>query len=151
MVCWPSFRQIFLEIIFHTIVISCLNYCNSLLSGLFCSSFHLLFVQKCAARLICNHFEFSHIIYILIELQWLSITFRIKFKNFFIYRSLNGLASSNPSNLFNTNNIKRYVAQCSVLLIWILVALYTVVRIPLQWSSKLIKDSLAITLFSHTS
>ena len=65
----------------HSIVISCLDYCNSLLykfpvvhmSKLQC-------IQNSAARLVCSTLRFNHIIPVLFAMHWLPVAYHIEFK-----------------------------------------------------------------------
>ena len=61
-------------------LVSCLNYCNSLLSGLRASASNpLQFIQNTAACFIYNLPKFSHVTTLQRDLHWLSIAARVQF------------------------------------------------------------------------
>ena len=69
------------QILVQALVISRLDYCNSLFYGLPSTCLRKLqSVQNTAARLITNTPRFSHITPVLSSLHWLPIKFRIQFK-----------------------------------------------------------------------
>ena len=69
------------EILDHAFVSSKLDYCNSLLYNIPKYALNKLqFVQSAAARLITCSRKYGHITPILIDLHWLPIAERIKFK-----------------------------------------------------------------------
>ena len=69
------------EILVHAFVSSKLDYCNSLLYNIPKYVLNKLqFVQNAAARLITCSRKYDHITPILIDLHWLTIAERIKFK-----------------------------------------------------------------------
>lgn len=74
-----------------TLVISRLDYANSLLAGITNSGLHRLQVaQNCAARLVTSTPKTDHITPILYTLHWLPVYQRIKYKGLYIvYRCLN--------------------------------------------------------------
>ena len=78
------------------LVLSWLDYCNSVLFGLPANLFqHLQSVQNAAARLIFRILRSEHITPALISLHWLCIPERIYFKlSFMTYRSIHGTSPS---------------------------------------------------------
>ena len=81
-------------IIVQALVISRLDYCNSLLCGLPTILIkRLQRVQNAAARVIAKAGRRDHISPILFKLHWLPVEFRIKYKILLLtYRALHGLA-----------------------------------------------------------
>ena len=84
------------EFLVHAFVSSKLYFCNSLLYGV---PKHLLrklqSVQNAAARLVTSSSKFDHITPLLMQLHWLSITERIKFK--IVLLTFKGLHDLSPS------------------------------------------------------
>ena len=87
----------------QALVISRMDYCNSLLYGLPAIHIHKLQrVQNAAARLLTNTPRYAHITPVMIELHWLPVKFRIIFKfNLTIFKALHGLAPAYLSNLLS--------------------------------------------------
>ena len=85
-----------------TLVLSRLDYCNSVLAGLPANLIQRLqSAQNAAARLIYNIRRYDHITDALISLHWLRVPERISFKIAVLtYRSLNGSAPSYLSSYF---------------------------------------------------
>jgi len=77
-------------------VISKLDYCNSLLAGLpACVTRSLQLIQNAGARLVFNQPKRTHVTPLLVTLHWLPIVARIKFKSLTLaYRTLTGSAPS---------------------------------------------------------
>ena len=92
-----------LKTVVHALVMSRLDYCNSVLYGL--PSYQitrLQHVQNAAARLTMRIQKFDHITPILISLHWLPIEARISFKILLLtYKILNGLAPGYLSDLIS--------------------------------------------------
>ncbi len=82
------------QLLVQALVLSRLDYCNPLLSGLPASSIKpLQLIQNAAARLIFNEPKRTHVTPLFINLHWLPIAARIKFKALmFSYRSTSGSA-----------------------------------------------------------
>ena len=69
------------ETLCQSVVISCLDYCNSLCVGLPMKSIHRLqLAHNAAARVVTQSFKFEHITPVLRDLHWLHILKRIQFK-----------------------------------------------------------------------
>ena len=82
------------EILVHAFISSKLDYCNSLLYGV--PKFQLQklqHVQNAAARLITQSCKYDHITPVLINLHWLPVEYRVKFKLLLLtFKALNELA-----------------------------------------------------------
>ena len=76
----------------NSLVISRLDYCNSLLYGISQSSMNKMqIVQNTAARIITRTSRREHITPVLIDLHWLPVAYRIKFKILTLtYKALEG-------------------------------------------------------------
>ncbi len=69
------------QLLIQALVLSRLDYCNALLAGLPASSIKpLQWIQNAAARLIFNEPKRTHVTPLFINLHWLPIAARIKFK-----------------------------------------------------------------------
>ena len=84
------------QILIQALVISRLDYCNSLLAGAPASAIRpLQLVQNAAARLVFNRPKFSHTTSLLCSLHWLPVAARIRFKTLVLaYRAVKGSAPS---------------------------------------------------------
>ncbi len=95
----------------HTtsVVLSRMDYCNSLYAGISQSSFtRLQMVQNAAARFLTGVHKHQHITPILMALNWLPVRHRVDFKILmFVFKSLNGLAPSYLSEILNLNTSGR--------------------------------------------
>ncbi|KAI4887106.1 hypothetical protein NFI96_003143 [Prochilodus magdalenae] len=77
----PFLSQEATQLLVQSLVISSLDYCNSLLAGLPLRAMRpLQLVQNAAARLIFNLPKFTHITPLLCSLHWLPVVARIRFK-----------------------------------------------------------------------
>ncbi|KAJ8353285.1 hypothetical protein SKAU_G00208520 [Synaphobranchus kaupii] len=77
----PFFTTHSTQLLVQAMVLSCLDYCNSLLAGLPASAIRpLQLIQNAAARLVFNLPRRSHVTPLLIDLHWLPVMARIKFK-----------------------------------------------------------------------
>ena len=92
--------------IIQAIVMSGIDYCNSLLYGLTATNLaKLQWVQNAAAQLACSVPRHEHVTPSLINLHWLPIRFRVYFKiAVFAFKCIHGQA---PSYLKNLIAIKR--------------------------------------------
>ncbi|XP_076012079.1 uncharacterized protein LOC143004811 [Genypterus blacodes] len=84
------------QVLIQALVISRLDYCNSLLAGAPASAIRPLeLVQKAAARLVFNLPKFSHTTCLLRSLHWLPVAVCIQFKTLVLaYRAVKGTAPS---------------------------------------------------------
>ena len=82
------------QVLIQALVISRLDYCNSLLAGAPASAIKPLeLVQKAAARLVFKRPKFTHTTALLHSLHWLPVVARIRFKTLVLaYRAVNGTA-----------------------------------------------------------
>ncbi len=100
-----------LEKVLHAFITSCLDYCNSLYSGLPQSSLsRLQLVQNAAARLLTGAKKYDHVPPILASLHWLPVHFRVQFKILlFIFKALNNQAPSYLKVLLIPLSTTRYL------------------------------------------
>ncbi|KAI7908531.1 reverse transcriptase, partial [Pyricularia oryzae] len=84
------------QVLIQALVISRLDYGNSLLAGAPASAIRPLeLVQKAAAHLVFNRPKFSHTTPLLMSLHWLPVAARIQFKTLVLaYRAVKGTAPS---------------------------------------------------------
>lgn len=92
----PYLTQQATQLLVQALVISRLDYCNSLLAGLPACTFKpLQMIQNAAARLVFNLPKSAHVTPLLISLHWLPIAARIKFKALLLaYKSMTNTAPS---------------------------------------------------------
>ncbi len=92
------------QLLVQALVLSRLDYCNALLAGLTASSIKpLQLIQNAAARLIFNELNRMHVTPLFINLQWLTIAARIKFKALmFAYKTTTGSAPLYLNSLLQT-------------------------------------------------
>ncbi len=92
------------QLLVQALVLSRLGYCNALLAGLPASSIKpLQLIQNAAARLIFNEPKRMHVTPLFINLHWLPIAARIKFKALmFAYRTTSGSAPLYLDSLLQT-------------------------------------------------
>ncbi|KAI4872480.1 hypothetical protein NFI96_017479 [Prochilodus magdalenae] len=90
----PFLSQEATQLLVQSLVISRLDYCNSLLAGLPLRAIRpLQLVQNAAARLIFNLPRFTHVTPLLRSLRWLPVVARIRFKTLMLaYKAKNGPA-----------------------------------------------------------
>ncbi|KAK3526338.1 hypothetical protein QTP70_024275 [Hemibagrus guttatus] len=84
------------QVLVQSLVISRLDYCNSLLAGLPLNTIRpLQMIQNAAARLVFNLPKFSHTTPLLRSLHWRPVAARIRFKTLMLaYKAKNGPAPS---------------------------------------------------------
>ena len=82
------------QMLIHTSISSCIDYCNTLFSSLSMSALDRLHaIQNAATTLLTRSSRRSHITPILISLHWLPVAYRIQFKILTLtYRALQGQA-----------------------------------------------------------
>ncbi|KAI5090537.1 low density lipoprotein receptor adapter protein 1 isoform X4 [Silurus meridionalis] len=102
------------QVLVQSLVISRLDYCNSLLAGLPLNAIRpLQMIQKAAARLVFNQPKFSHTTPLLRFLHWLPVAARIRFKTLMLaYKAKNGPAPSYLSDLITSRTAPRCL-RCS--------------------------------------
>ncbi len=92
------------QLLVQALVLSRLDYCNALLVGLPANSIKpLQLIQNAAARLIFNEPKRTHVTPLFINLHWLPIAARIKFKALmFAYKTTSGSAPLYLNSVFQT-------------------------------------------------
>ncbi len=97
------------------LVLSRLDYCNALLAGLPANSIKpLQLIQNAAARLIFNEPKRTHVTPLFINLHWLPIAARIKFKALmFAYRTTSGSAPLYLNSILQTYVPSRSLCSAS--------------------------------------
>ncbi|KAM9448493.1 uncharacterized protein ACWYII_013502 [Salvelinus alpinus] len=90
----PCLTQEVAQVLIQALVISRLDYCNSLLAGLpACAIKPLQLIQNAAARLVFNFPKFSHVTPLLRSLHWLPVEARIRYKTMVLaYGAVRGTA-----------------------------------------------------------
>ncbi|XP_045082914.1 uncharacterized protein LOC121587194 [Coregonus clupeaformis] len=90
----PCLTQEAAQVLIQALVISRLDYCNSLLAGLpACAIKPLQLIQNAAARLVFNLPKFSHVTPLLRTLHWLPVEARIRYKTMVLaYGAVRGTA-----------------------------------------------------------
>ncbi|KAJ8389727.1 hypothetical protein AAFF_G00114330 [Aldrovandia affinis] len=96
----PFLTQEATQLLVQALVISRLDYCNSLLAGLpACAIKPLQLVQNAAARLVFNQPKFTHVTPLLSSLHWLPIAARIRFKSLVLaFQAARGTAPRTSSH-----------------------------------------------------
>ncbi|XP_071211360.1 GDP-fucose protein O-fucosyltransferase 2 isoform X1 [Salvelinus alpinus] len=90
----PCLTQEAAQVLIQALVISRLDYCNSLLAGLpACAIKPLQLIQNAAAHLVFNFPKFSHVTPLLRSLHWLPVEARIRYKTMVLaYGAVRGTA-----------------------------------------------------------
>ena len=97
----PFLTQESAQLLIQTSVLSKLDYCNSLLTGLpACALKPLQLIQNAAARLVFNQPKFSHVTPLLRSLHWLPVAARTEYKTLMLaFKATKGMAPPYLANL----------------------------------------------------
>ncbi len=113
--CKAAFRQLYsirrirkfltreaTETLIHAFIFSHLDYCNGLLYDLPDYQIaKLQRIQNMAARLVFKLPKFSHVTHLMVELHWLPVSYRIKFKLLlFVFKAVHGSAPQYICDMF---------------------------------------------------
>ncbi|KAI4872717.1 hypothetical protein NFI96_007016, partial [Prochilodus magdalenae] len=111
----PFLSQEATQLLVQSLVISRLDYCNSLLAGLPLQAIRpLQLVQNAAARLIFNLPKFTHITPLLRSLHWLPVVTRIRFKTLVLaYKAKNGPAPPYLMAMVKSRSVPRALRASS--------------------------------------
>src|SRR4029434_4150562 len=111
----PYLTQYTTQLLVQTLVSSRLDYCNALLTRL--PAFvvkPLQMIQNAAGRLVFNQSKRAHVTPLVIELHWLPVAARIKFKSpMLAYRVLTGSAPTYLNALVRANVTPRTLRSSS--------------------------------------
>ncbi|XP_033988854.1 uncharacterized protein LOC117484534, partial [Trematomus bernacchii] len=110
----PLLTQKATQILVQALLISRLDYFQSLLAGLpSCAIRPLQLIQNAAARLVFNLPKCSHTTPLLRSLHWLPVAARIRFKTQVLaYRAVNGSGPSYIQDLVKPYTPTRYIFRC---------------------------------------
>ena len=97
----PYLTQHATQLLMQSMVISHLDYCNALLTGLpACAVESLQMVQNAAVHLVFNQPKRAHVTPLFIELHWLPLAARIKFKSLMLAANTSGRNGFPPQGVW---------------------------------------------------
>ena len=101
------------KVLVHALVTCKIDFCNSLLFGLPKHQIQRLqYVLNSAARIVSLTRKYDHITPIMMELHWLPVEQRIKYKILlFVYKALNGISPVYLSELLHKNQPSRTLSH----------------------------------------
>ena len=109
----PFLTQESAQLLIQTSVISKLDYCNSLLTGLpACTLKPLQLIQNAAARLVFNQPRFSHVTPLLRSLHWLPVAARTEYKTLMlVFKASKGMAPPYLQSLIEAKKPRGYALR----------------------------------------
>ena len=110
----PFLNTYWTQLLVQAMVLSCLDYCNSLLAGLPASAIRpLQLIETTASRLVFNVPRHSHVTPLLTDLHWLPFIACIKFKTLVLaYQAVKGSAPAYIQNLIRPYTPARPPFHC---------------------------------------